>query len=228
MGWLAAFRMLSGMIALGLAAGCGVGAVPRIPAIENTSLKTTECDRSVKGQLCLGLKLVVFVADVEEAHAEWDSLLETLAEVNGIWRQCKIQFQVDEYLPVDPKAVGLDYGVTEYDEFDGIRETFVDGTSLLVVATGPWDREGEMGDSSVSGWTLMPGDDLHGTVVEKPWHLDRNLLAHELGHYLDLDHTQDRKDLMAEVMNNRSEKLDREECARARRAARIYWPSMIR
>jgi hypothetical protein len=54
------------------------------------------------------------------------------------------------------------------------------------------------------------------------------IYAHELGHYLSLDHVSDAKNVMAERVAPDSLGVTREQCLAAREAVRTYWSRMLR
>jgi predicted Zn-dependent protease len=55
-----------------------------------------------------------------------------------------------------------------------------------------------------------------------------NIIAHELGHYLNLDHWEDKANVMNAVIYEKSSKLLQEQCVTARAAISYYWKAMLR
>jgi hypothetical protein len=74
----------------------------------------------------------------------------------------------------------------------------------------------------------MPGDAPYGVVLEKPVDTYSNIVAHELGHYLNLAHAGDTGDLMNPIIYDNSTVLSEYQCSAARDAATTYWQSMMR
>jgi hypothetical protein len=147
---------------------------------------------------------------------------------NQIWRDCGIQFQLEEYQNVEPQTFDLRYRTRNYEELNQIRGTFSDRSKLLVVATGKWDRSGSLGNSWANAWTNLPGERTYGVVLERTVTSYPQILAHELGHYLSLDHKNDINSLMNPVVARQSVELSRQECKAARWAAKSYWREMMR
>jgi hypothetical protein len=135
---------------------------------------------------------------------------------------------VDRFLSIDPKKYKLSFNSSENHELEEIRKTFMDSSTLLVVTTGKWDRSGSLGNTGANAWASMPGDQFYGVVLEAPVGDYPNIIAHELGHYLNLDHASDADQLMNPVIYDRSKSLTRSECNMAYNAVQDYWKSMVR
>jgi hypothetical protein len=178
--------------------------------------------------LCLGIK---YVSYVDRRGDEVESELGAIRDVefaNQLWRECGIQFQLDQYQNIRPQEYQLSYRTRNYDELNQIRSTFAQPGELLVVATGAWDRSGSLGNSWANAWTNLPGERLYGVVLEQNVSDYPQILAHELGHYLSLDHSRDARSLMYPIVSRYSARLSRQECRSARWAARTYWREMMR
>lgn len=184
--------------------------------------------RSAPGPLCLALRYVVY-RDSYGAPVETEKeAASNIDAVNRIWRECGIQFQVDRYEAVVPSEHRLRYRTAEYGELEEIRRRFRTEKELLVVTTGDWDRSGSLGMSWANAWTNLPGEPNLGAILESSVSGHANVLAHELGHYLSLDHASDSRDLMSPVIFPGSVRLSREQCDSARWAARAFWKRMLR
>lgn len=183
------------------------------------------------GELCLSTKYVVFgsdnAAESDDALAAVDAA-SILQEINEVWRECDVQFQFDEFEIVDPTAFNIRYRIANYEELNQVRRAFADDDSLLVVATGPWNRRGSLGNSWANAWTNTPGSLLYGVVMEAAVASNSNLISHELGHYLNLDHVNDSSSLMNPIVSQRSHRLEQSQCEEARHAARKHWRKMMR
>jgi hypothetical protein len=163
----------------------------------------------------------------DDAESQKDAVRD-LEYANQIWRDCGIQFQLEEYQNVLPQEFDLRYRTRNYEELNQIRGTFADQNKLLVVATGKWDRSGSLGNSWANAWTNLPGERTYGVVLERTVTSYPQILAHELGHYLSLDHKNDVNSLMNPVVARQSVELSRQECKAARWAAQSYWRGMMR
>jgi hypothetical protein len=179
-------------------------------------------------RLCIGLKYTVYVSGSDRPEELRQDAIESVLGANRIWSACEIAFQIDQFVPVDPKSYHLRFRTADYRELETIRRDFDDDRSFLVVATGDWDRHGSLGNTGANAWTNMPGDALHGAVLERWVSGIPNMLAHELGHYLSLDHTDDPRNLMYPQLFDDTEELTRTQCQSARWAAKHFWPKMLR
>jgi hypothetical protein len=155
-------------------------------------------------------------------------VVRNLREVSRIWEPCGIRFQLDHYYAVEPAAYRLRFNAADYTELDESLRLFGSDSSLLVLATGKWDRTGGLGGSPANAWTLAPGGRLHGSVLESSVAQDFRIMAHELGHYLNLGHVADPGDLMNPVIFEGSTRLDEEQCTTAREAVLNFWKKMLR
>lgn len=191
----------------------------------------TSGERCVPGDsdsICLALKYVVY----EDSSGE---PIETLKEaglnvddVNRLWAPCNVQFQIDRYLTLNPSRFHFRFRTADYNELHDIRKRLMDEETLLVVTTGAWDRSGTLGNTWANAWTSMPGEEFYGAILEQPVSRNANILAHELGHYLSLDHQSDPDFLMNPIIHRGSVLLSREECESARWAVRKFWKKMKR
>jgi len=187
-----------------------------------------DCLSDDPDKICLGLKYVVYRDTTDAAIVSELEAVENLRVVNEIYAQCNVAFQIDEYLAARPADYGLQYQLTNYSELDDARLAFGNGTSLLVVSTGTWNRSGSLGNTGANAWAAMPGGSPYGVVLERPVATYSNIIAHELGHYLNLDHYSSIADLMNPIIYSNSTDLTDAQCTEARRAARYYWPKMLR
>lgn len=180
-------------------------------------------------ELCVALKWVNFQAPSHgETLLEELEILRSLDEINRIWGQCGISFQIDRYQEVEPRQHQLRYRTAEFWELQRIRKTFQTPSEMLIVITGPWDRRGSIGRSWANAWTSMPGEDVHGAVLERSVATNPRIIAHELGHYLSLGHAEANADLMSPIIYRNSLKLSTEQCRSARWAVRQFWKKTLR
>lgn len=175
------------------------------------------------GNGALALRWVVYAqngkAVIDEAASK-----KMVDSINTTWKQCNIQFYIKEYLAVDPSKDGLDYNTASMGDLDGIRKVFDESNTMLVVTTGEWS--GSLGQGSANAWTNMPGQDLLGVVIENTVSDFPLIYAHELGHYLNLDHVSDSSNLMNPIIYGSSTNLDQGQCQTAKEAVDSYFQNM--
>ncbi len=177
---------------------------------------------------CLALKYVVYKNSDGSPVMTQDEVISTVREVNSIWATCNISFQIDQYLAANPVDYALTFNTANDSELDQIRRAFQTDSTLLVATTGTWDRSGTLGNTGANAWTNMPGDGIYGVVLESPVGSFGNIVAHELGHYLNLDHVSDQSNVMNPIVYDTSTALNSGQCSTAMAAINYYWQSMRR
>jgi hypothetical protein len=70
-----------------------------------------------------------------------------------------------------------------------------------------------------NAWTAMPGSSPSGTVIEGRVAAYPEMIAHELGHYLNLEHVKDATDLMNPIIYRTSTRLSPDQCENVRKTA---------
>lgn len=182
------------------------------------------CSSADPSQICLGVKYVSYVDSKGTPVSPESEAVANIEATNRIWAQCGISFQIDEYLVVNPADYGLTYGglAAEAQQND-IRNSFQNDTTLLVATTGAWN-------TTANGWARSPGSAPYGVVMDGgvsggyP-----EIYAHELGHYLNLDHVGgDSGNLMYYAISKTPTRLTTDQCDEARRIATGYWVKMVR
>jgi hypothetical protein len=186
------------------------------------------CASSDADHLCLGLKYVVYADSSGNPIVSQDEILNNVTMMNLIWNQCNIGFQIDQLVTPDPARYGLNFSPTNYSELDSARSVFSTNSLLLVVTTGTWNRQGTLGNTGANAWTNMPGSDVMGVVLEQPVGAYPNIIAHELGHYLNLGHVSDTSNVMNPIIYSNSTQLNSSQCDSSRAAAKYWWINMIR
>jgi hypothetical protein len=171
---------------------------------------------SDSGALRLALKFVEFTGKDGKAVITQDQVNRVITGVNTLYSQCNIHFQLESYQAADPAQYNLDYNTGTMDAMDKIRAPFDSEKSLVVVNTGSWDH-GAMGPANA--WTAMPGQAPSGAVLEGPVADNANIVAHELGHYLNLDHVSDQSNLMNPIIYTDSTQISSSQCDEMRRTA---------
>ena len=187
------------------------------------SLVGTSCKSNDSNQICLGLKYVVYKNSKGESVVSQPDAVKNVDNINKLWKQCGIAFQIDEFVAADAPTDKLSHNPANMGELDDIRKVYSDANTLLVVTTGKWDRSGSLGNTGANAWTSMPGEDLYGAIHESTVGTFSNIMAHELGHYLNLDHMNDESDLMNPIIADSSTKLTQQQCASARASVSTYW-----
>jgi hypothetical protein len=179
------------------------------------------CQSDDPEQLCLAVKTVSYLNSAGNPQVSPEQTAISMAAMNEVWSQCKIGFQTEVYEQVKAEDYGLSSGSSAANQTDSIRRTFMDDNHLLIVMTGAWG-------TTKNAWTSMPGGDVHGAVFENSVADYPNIWAHEIGHYLNLDHVNDSSDVMNAVIYPSSKALTLGQCEEARMAAKAYWAQMLR
>lgn len=156
-----------------------------------------------------------------------EAAVGNIGAVNRIWARCDISFHLSEYQSVQPGTLGLNANPANSSEMVDIRKEFEDPNHLLIVTTENWDRSGTLGSTGANAWTSMPGSFPYGVVLESSVGTFANIIAHELGHYLGLDHSSDATSLMSPLIYSDSVNLTDQDCATARQTTQSYWSSML-
>ncbi len=205
--------------------GSGTGSVTLPPVSENSGVVGPSCHG---GANCLALRYVVYKDSAGKPVVSQEEAIGNLQSINQTWAACGISFQMDEFLPVDPVDYGLTFNTANSSELDPIRRTFDESDTLLVVTTGKWNRSGTLGATGANAWTNMPGSSALGAILESAVGTYPNIIAHELGHYLNLPHVSDSTDLMNPVIYTTSTRLSSGQCSAALSAISYYWRAMRR
>jgi hypothetical protein len=183
----------------------------------------TSCMSGEANHICLGLKYVVYKDGSGAPVMTEQEALENVEHMNALHAKCGIGFQIEEFTVIDPAAVHLPFNIANLSDLDGIRSTFGEPSRLLVVTTGKWNRAGTLGASQANAWTSMPGSPPYGAVLESTVANYSYIFAHEMGHYLNLDHFQDSSNLMNPVIYSRSTSLTDAQCSVERDTAEKFW-----
>lgn len=214
---------LTGAVASGN--GSTPGSSTSVPA--GSAVVGDGCHATDGKTICLGLKYVSYKNSSNVAVVSQANAISNLKTMNQLFKQCGIQFQIDKYLAVNPEEDHLDYATSSSGELDTIRSTYQDDSTLLIVTTGSWS--GSLGSGSANAWTQMPGSlGPFGAILEASVSTYANIIAHEVGHYLNLDHESNNSNLMSPVIYSSSTELDASQCSIARAAADDYWQKMQR
>lgn len=123
---------------------------------------------------------------VDQAAAQ-----KAVQSMSNYWRQCHIEFALESYESIDPSTIGARFNPANYSEIDDIRHAMQNDRTLLMVATGTWNRSGTLGNSGSNCYSSFPDDSADGLVCEQKSAAKDFMLAHEAGHWLNLRHTND-------------------------------------
>lgn len=186
------------------------------------------CLSNDSNHICIGLKYVVYQDSANKPVLSEAQARRMVSGLNSLWGKCNMSFTLDKYVPVKPAEHGFSYQTANYSDLTAIRQTFMEDESLLVVTTGNWNRSGSLGTTGANAWTSLPGDGPYGVIMESPVGTNANLLAHEMGHYLNLLHVNDDVAMMNPVIYGRSTSIYESQCQTARSAALYFWPKMMR
>lgn len=180
---------------------------------------------SAAGTMGIALKYVEYTDEAGKPILDRAQVDKTTNEMNAIYAACGISFRTEEYAAVNPGQYGLDYSLSDLGQLDTIRSNFDDPSKLLVVHTGPWNH-GSVG--AANAWTTMPGEPLGGAILESAVADFSAIAAHELGHYLGLDHVSDTGNLMNPIIYKNSTRLDPSQCEEMRDVAQSHRAAAIR
>jgi hypothetical protein len=186
------------------------------------------CSSSDPNKMCVALKYVAYLDSTGTPTVTQAQAISNVSAMNEIYAQCNIAFQIDEYKAVDAASLGLTYQTANLSELDKIRAALENETTLLIVTTGTWNRSGTLGNTGANAWTNMPGGDVFGAILERPVATYSNIVAHEIGHYLNLDHVSSTSDLMSPIIYDYSTTLTSSQCSTMRSAVNYFWPKMKR
>jgi hypothetical protein len=145
--------------------------------------------------------------------------------INKIYSQCGIQIKLDQYQAVDPSTKNLPFSLSSMPDLDPIRKDFDDPHEIVIVNTGPWNHASI---GSANAWTAMPGDQPAGAVVESTVATDAPVVAHELGHYLGLDHMKRASNAMNPIIYGDSTKFEVWQCESMKKTAELARAGAIR
>lgn len=208
--------LLAGMGALSLSlVGCGGGGGDA--AASGPTAGTAGTQPHSAASLTLAVKFVEFKDSSGNVPLTQDQAAQVVNGINQMYAQCGMAVKLDQYQQVDPASLKLPSGLASMDQLDPIRSAFDDPKELVVINTGAWDH-GSMG--SANAWTAMPGQNPSGAVIEGPVASDAPIVAHELGHYLGLDHVSNQADMMNPIIYPTSILITQDQCQTMQDTAR--------
>lgn len=177
-------------IALGLmATACGKDYAAGQQVEGRRELPSAEEVAAGSDMLTIAVKYISFnSADggtvVDEAAAR-----NVVDKMSHYWRQCNIQFALEQYQTISPSDIGARYNPANYSELDEMRIAAHSDMHLIMIATGSWNRSGSLGNSGSNCYSSFPGDAAEGIVCEQKSAAKEAMMAHEAGHWVNLRHT---------------------------------------
>lgn len=178
--------------------------------------------------LTLATKYVAYANGQGNPVVDVQTAKGLFAEINRLYAPCNLHFRVEEYVPVNPESVGLDYSPSSMGQLNTIRKAFEDNTKVLVINTGSWNSSGGLGADGANAWTMMPGEYPSGAVIESVVAKNAPLVAHEIGHHLNLDHVSSASNMMNPVIYDTSTSLTPRQCESVRQAALTVHRAQLR
>jgi hypothetical protein len=179
-------------------------------------------------QRCLAVQYVAYTQDGGLSTVDAAQARTNLKVANTIWSQCGVSFTLERFLTPEPSTLGLKQNPSESSELPEIRKAFESDEQLLVVTTGNWNRSGSLGSTGANAWATVPGTFPTGIVLEDSVGTFGNIVAHELGHLLGLDHSSVKTNLMSPLIYDNSNQLTSSDCETANQTIDLYWRPMLR
>lgn len=171
---------------------------------------------------CIGLKIVSYKDSNGVPSLSRTAAIELMKEVNDVWKPCDIAFQIEEYVAVDPRTLGMAYGSESQSQLTSIRREFSEKSTFLLTVTGPWS-------GGTIAWTTMPsGSGPYGAIVESDYGDNPFTVGHELGHYMGLYHIRSSSNLMNPYIGSNTKALTMSQCTTARNTNASDWRVMLR
>ncbi|MCM2279904.1 MAG: M10 family metallopeptidase domain-containing protein [Oligoflexia bacterium] len=206
--WTVAFALLG----LSCSGGGSAGSSGKSLTLVNSA----GAAESAAPAVTLALKFVEYTDSAGKPVLSQEALAAMTEKMNGIFAPCGVRLVLEEVQNVEPTNFGLTYSLDSLSSLDRIRAQFDNPKQLVVVNTGEWNHNNV---GSANAWTTMPGESPSGAVIEAPVADFAEIVAHELGHYLSLDHVSDQSNLMNPVIYSSSRGLDAGQCEALRQSA---------
>ena len=178
------------------------------------------CVNADPNHYCMGLKIVAFEENGAPTLTKAQAV-KLVKEINAVWSQCNIGFQLESYSSVDPSTKGLPENPDWRRDSSNIRSTFSSDHQFVVISVGSFSE-------ATIAVTEMPGGGPYGALVEAAYATNAYTVGHELGHYQNLDHVKDETNVMNPFIGPETNTLTTDQCATARSADQDYWKAMMR
>jgi hypothetical protein len=183
-------------------------------------------------QLDIAVRYLSFTDSNGTAVVNQGEVQEAMDYASRIWAQCGIGFRLENFQEIQAESIGTRFNPANYSELDQMRINTQQDTDLIFIATGKWNRSGTLGSSGSNCFSSFPGDEAEGIVCEKSSAASPTMIAHEVGHWVDLRHTNSPStdgvddtnagnvgnNLMDHFVGPSNTEMTRGQCARARSA----------
>ena len=183
------------------------------------------CGDNDPTHLCVALDYVAY-NDGSDPLVSESQAQNNVQGINSVWEQCQVQFYLETYTAASPQNYSLPFAPATNSDLSNVRSAFTKSNQLVVVTTGQWT--GDLGAQAPNAWTEMPPVGPFGSVLEASVSNVSNLIAHELGHYLNLVHVADEYDVMNPTVYENSLNLTTDQCSMARATAISFWGAALR
>ncbi|OFZ23297.1 MAG: hypothetical protein A2X94_05185 [Bdellovibrionales bacterium GWB1_55_8] len=203
-----------------------VGAAIGTDGVHGTSTPTPdfiEGEAAGPNTITLALRYVSYLNSAGTPVIDEATSQKIVRRVNELYAPCDVRFFIEEYVPAIPGDLGLAYGMSSMSELDPIRSQFESQDRLVVINTGNWSAP-----ESANAWTTMPGYSPSGAVLEAQVATNGEIVAHEIGHYLNLDHVSTATNLLSPIVYKTSTVLTARQCEIVRQSAVDSWSAMRR
>lgn len=163
--------------------------------------------------------------------ADEQSVRDMLDYTSKIWAQCNIGLELVSYEVIEPSSIGEPYNPQSYSDIDRVRMKLQDDKHMLIIGSGTWGRSnGSLG--SANCYSSFPGDEADGLICENKSASSPVIMAHEVGHWFYLKHTNNPStdgvddtassnvglNLMGNVIARSDDEMTQGQCERARRS----------
>lgn len=188
-----------------------------------TSALGAQCAGGAAGtQYCIGLKYVAFQDSSGDSSAPQATAVSNISQINQIWKTCSVNFQLEAYQSVNPTTENLSANGDSDEDMNAQRAAFVDNTHFLVVSL-----YGTVGGGA-DAWTEEAGSGSpYGTILDYNVVTYIPVIAHEMGHYMGLEHVTDSTNLMYPSPYP-NPTLTPDQCSTVTSTIQSEWTAMLR
>ena len=211
---------------LGNGGNSGGGYTPDMSKAPPAHSASLPCGDSDPTHLCVAVKYAVFQDSSGVPIVSPSQAAQNVDGVNSIWTQCHVQFYLEKFAEVDPGSYSIPFQPGSPDDLQSVRQALDESDTLLVATTGQFT--GDLAANPANAWTQMPPVGPFGSTLEQSVGAYPGIIAHELGHYLNLQHVSDQFDVMNPTIYANSLNLTSDQCAMARATAISFWGAALR